>query len=98
MKLEFLKGWGGIRFIFKLYFPVRVGKEEHLIPCVDPAAVELVRLQHILGVEVSHAAATPVQCVVPREIGHESPEVFNPGVMLIPVEQVDRPLEHFLVA
>ena len=50
--------------------------------------------QHILGLEVSHKAATPVQCVVPREVGHEPSEVFNPGVMLIPGEQVDRPFKH----
>ena len=31
-----------------------------------------------------------------RDVCHEAPEVFYPRVMLIPVEQVHRPLEHLL--
>ena len=52
--------------------------------------------QHILGTKVSQAAAAPVKGVVAREVCHEAPEVFYSRVMLIPVEQVDRPLEHLL--
>ena len=93
ISLEFLMGWGGIRFIFELHFAILVGEEEHLTRGVDHAAVEPVRLQHILGVKESQAAAAPVQCVVSRKIGHEALEVFNPGVMLITVEQVIRHLK-----
>ena len=70
MRLEYMKVRGGIRFILKLYFPVRVGEEDHLTRCLDPATVELMSLQHILGVEVAKTAAAPMQCVVPREVGH----------------------------
>ena len=61
---------------------------------VDTAAVEFVSLQNILSVEVPQTTATPVQCVLPRQLGHEPPEVFYPGIVLIPVEQVDSPLKH----
>ena len=71
------KGWIGIRFLLEFNFPIGVGEEQHLARRVDTATIQLVRFQHILSVEVSNAAATPAQSVVPRELGHEAPEVFN---------------------
>ena len=55
-----MKGCGGIRFIFELYFPVRVGEEEHLARGVDPAAVQLVPLEDLFRSEVAQAAAAPM--------------------------------------
>ena len=68
----------------------------HLTRCVDPAAVQLVRIQDLFRTEVAQTAAAPVKGVVAREVCQEAPEVSYPGVVLIPVEQVDSPLKHLL--
>ena len=86
----------GILFILKLNFAIRVGEENHLTRRVYPATEELVRFEDHFRIEVSHAAAAPVQSVVPREVSHEATEVFNPGIMLISVEQVERPPKRLL--
>ena len=89
-------GWGGIRFILELHFAILVGEEKHLARCVDTAAVQPVRLEDLFRVEEAKAAAAPVQCLVSREVGNESVEVSYPGVVVIPVEQVDYPLKLLL--
>ena len=60
---------------------------------VDPATIKLVRIEDLFRLEVSQAAPAPVAGVVPGKVGHEAPEVFNPGVELVPLEQVERPLK-----
>ena len=89
---EMVAIWKGIRFIFKLYFTFRVLVEKQLARRFDPATVQLLRLEDLFSTDVAHAAAIPVKGVVIREVGHEAPEVFNPGVVLVTIEQVDRPL------
>ena len=91
-----MKGRGGIRFILELHFAMLFGEEKHLTRCVDPAAVQLVRLEDLFRTEVAQAAAARVKGVLARQVCHEAPEAFNPGVVLIPVEQSDSPLEHLL--
>ena len=54
------------------------------------------RLKDLIRTEKAQAAAAPVKGVVAREVGQETPEVSNPGVVLIPIEQVDSPLKHLL--
>ena len=51
-------------------------------------------LEDIGVVEVAHATAAPVEGVVTRHVGHEPPEVLNPRVVLVPVEQIN----HLVVA
>ena len=85
-----------IRFIFKLDFPLLVGEEKPIARCVQTATIQFVRLENLPRTEVAQAAAEAVNGVVIREFGHEAPEVFHPGIVLIPVEQVDCPLIHLL--
>ena len=85
-----------MRLILELDFPILVGEEQPMARRVHNAAVHLVRLQQILGVKMPQAAAAPVEGVFSRQVGHEASEVFNPGVVLLPVEQVDRPLKCLL--
>ena len=94
--LELIEWWVGIRFILELHFTILVGEEKDLTRCVDPAAVQLVRIEGLFRTEVAQAAAAPVKGVGGREVGHEAPEVFNPGVVFIPVEPVDCPLKDLL--
>ena len=48
------------------------------------------RFDDLFSIEVAHAAATPMKCVVLLKVGDEAAEVFNPSIMLIPIDQVDR--------
>ena len=96
LRLEKMNGWGGIRFVLELHFAILVGEEKHLARCIHPATVEFVRIEDRFRPEVAQAAAAPMKGVVAREICHEAPEAFYPGVMLNPVEQVEPPLEYLL--
>ena len=74
--------------MFELTFAIPVVEDTQLARHVGHAAELLMRFAHIFGIEVAHAAATPVNGVLPREVGHEATEVFNPRIILMPVEQV----------
>ena len=54
------------------------------------------RIEDLFRTKVAQAAAAPVKGMVAREVGHEAPEVCNPGVVFIQVEQVDSPLKDLL--
>ena len=55
-----------IRLILELDIAIRVGSEKHLSTRIDTPAVEVVSLENIGVVEVTHAAAAPVDCVMAR--------------------------------
>lgn len=67
-------------------------EKQLLIRRVYTAKGQFVRFENIFCIYVTHAAATPVQALVFRQVGHEAKEVVYPGIVLIPVEQVDLPL------
>ena len=62
--------WVGIRLVFELIFSIRVGEKQLMAGPVYTAAVELLCFEHMFSLEVAHAAAIPVQCVISRELGH----------------------------
>ena len=55
---------GDIWLILEIHLSRCVESEEHLITRLDTPAVELVRPEYIGVVEVAHAAAAPIHCVV----------------------------------
>ena len=77
-----------IRLILEFDFPIRVGSEKHLSTRIDTPAVEVMRLEYIGVVEVAHATAAPVDCVMAGEICHEAAEVLNPRIVIVPEEEV----------
>ena len=78
-----------IRLILELDFSRCIGSEKNLSTRVDTPAVEVMCLEDIGVVEVAHAAAAPVDCVIPGFICHEASEVLYPGVVVVPEEQID---------
>ena len=83
-----------IRLILEFDFSRCIGREKNLSTRVDTPAVEVMRLQYIGVVEVSHAAAAPVDYVMAREVGNEAPEVHNPSLVVVPEEEIN----HLLMA
>ena len=61
---------------------------------VDTPAVEVMSLENIGVGEVTQAAAAPVDGMLPGFICNEASEVLDPGVVVVPEEEMN----HLLVA
>ena len=49
----------------------------------------MLRLDDIRVVELAEATPTPVERVLHRELSHEAPDLFDPGIVIIRKEEID---------
>ena len=45
--------------------------------------------EDIGGIEVAETSTAPVDRVLHREISHEAAAVLNPGIVIVPEEEID---------
>ena len=78
-----------IRNVLESHFLKLLGQHENLTTAIDSLVVALVVLQDLCRVEMPQTRPPPVESVLAGDVSHEGGEGFNPGIVLLPVEQID---------
>ena len=77
------------------FFP-RLGKDEDLARLGEALTIQLVGFEDHLRPEVPETATTPKPLVASRLLARNRTERLDPGLMLIPIEQIYALLNFFL--
>ena len=81
-----------IPYILKPNLFPRFRNHKDLPSLIQTLAIQLMCIEYCLKSEVAEEASTPKPLVVSRLISHKRTERFDPGELLITIEEIDAPL------